>query len=65
MSFLCRGLESWMQYSRWGLTRAQGQNHLPPSADHASLGAAQDTVGLLGCEHTLSAHAQLFIHQYP
>jgi len=25
----------------------------------------QDTVGLLGCEHILSAHAQLFIPQYP
>ncbi|KAK4826718.1 LOW QUALITY PROTEIN: hypothetical protein QYF61_010933 [Mycteria americana] len=22
-------------------------------------------VGLLGCEHTLSAHVQLFVHQYP
>jgi len=27
--------------------------------------AAQDTVGFLGCECTLSAHVQLFIHQYP
>ncbi|KAK4820335.1 hypothetical protein QYF61_024873 [Mycteria americana] len=26
---------------------------------------AQDTVGLLGCECALSAHVQLFIHQYP
>ncbi|KAK4827897.1 hypothetical protein QYF61_022320 [Mycteria americana] len=25
----------------------------------------QDMVGLLGCERTLLAHAQLFIHQYP
>ncbi|KAK4831893.1 LOW QUALITY PROTEIN: hypothetical protein QYF61_020040 [Mycteria americana] len=25
----------------------------------------QDTVGLLGCERTLPAHVQLFIHQYP
>ncbi|KAK4816767.1 hypothetical protein QYF61_022765 [Mycteria americana] len=25
----------------------------------------QDTVGFLGCEHTLPAHVQLFIHQYP
>ncbi|KAK4814241.1 LOW QUALITY PROTEIN: hypothetical protein QYF61_012737 [Mycteria americana] len=25
----------------------------------------QDTVGLLGCEHTLLAHVQLFVHQYP
>ena len=27
--------------------------------------AAQDTVGLLGCKHTLLAHAQLSIHLYP
>ncbi|KAK4810657.1 hypothetical protein QYF61_007394 [Mycteria americana] len=26
---------------------------------------AQATVGLLGCERTLPAHVQLFIHQYP
>jgi len=26
---------------------------------------AQHTVGLLGCEHTLSAHVQLFVHQHP
>ncbi|KAK4811014.1 hypothetical protein QYF61_015718 [Mycteria americana] len=25
----------------------------------------EDTVGILGCEHTLSAHVQLFVHQYP
>ncbi|KAK4813629.1 hypothetical protein QYF61_014389, partial [Mycteria americana] len=25
----------------------------------------RDTVGLLGCERTLSAHAQFFVHQYP
>jgi len=29
MSFLCWGLHSWMQDSGWGLTRAEGQNHLP------------------------------------
>jgi len=27
--------------------------------------AAQNTIGLLGCECTLVAHVQLFIHQYP
>ncbi|KAK4814406.1 hypothetical protein QYF61_018165 [Mycteria americana] len=27
--------------------------------------SAQGTIGLLGCERTLSAHVQLFIHQYP
>ncbi|KAK4810857.1 hypothetical protein QYF61_008829 [Mycteria americana] len=41
------------------------QNHLPRPAGHASFDAAQDTVGLLGCERTLLAHVQLFIHQYP
>ncbi|KAK4828118.1 hypothetical protein QYF61_023916 [Mycteria americana] len=43
----------------------EGQNHLPQPAGHASFDAAQDTVGLLGCESTLLAHIQLFIHQYP
>ncbi|KAK4822238.1 hypothetical protein QYF61_011879 [Mycteria americana] len=26
---------------------------------------AQDTVDFLGCKHTLLAHVQLFVHQYP
>ncbi|KAK4810853.1 LOW QUALITY PROTEIN: hypothetical protein QYF61_008825 [Mycteria americana] len=43
----------------------EGQNHLPRPAGHASLYAAQDTVGFLGCERTLPAHVQLFIHQCP
>jgi len=34
-------------------------------AGHSSLDAAQDTVGLLACEHTLVAHVQFFIQQYP
>ncbi|KAK4818966.1 LOW QUALITY PROTEIN: hypothetical protein QYF61_022633 [Mycteria americana] len=46
-------------------SRVEGQNHLPRPAGHASFDAAQDTVGFLGCERTLSAHVQLFIHQYP
>ncbi|KAK4810711.1 hypothetical protein QYF61_007685 [Mycteria americana] len=46
-------------------SRVEGQNHLPRPAGHASFDAAQDTVGLLGCERTLPTHAQLFIHQYP
>ncbi|KAK4826723.1 LOW QUALITY PROTEIN: hypothetical protein QYF61_010976 [Mycteria americana] len=46
-------------------SRAEGQNHLPRPAGHASLDAAQDTAGLLGCERTLLGHVQLFIHQYP
>jgi len=44
---------------------AEGQNHLPRPAGHASSDAAQGTVGLLGCGHTLLAHVQLFIHRYP
>ncbi|KAK4831400.1 hypothetical protein QYF61_017531 [Mycteria americana] len=57
--------KSLTQYSRWGLTRAEEENHLPQPAGHASCYAAQDMVGLLGYEHTLLAHVQLFIHQYP
>jgi len=46
-------------------SRVEGQNHLPRPAGHSSFDAAQTTVGLLGCERTLLAHVQLFIHQYP
>jgi len=46
-------------------SRAEGQNPLPQPAGHAAFGATQDTVGLLGCERTLLARVQLFIHQYP
>ncbi|KAK4810951.1 hypothetical protein QYF61_013359 [Mycteria americana] len=46
-------------------SRVGGQNHLPRPAGHASFDAAQDTIGFLGCEYTLLAHVQLFIHQYP
>ncbi|KAK4823599.1 hypothetical protein QYF61_003799 [Mycteria americana] len=45
-------------------SRVEGQNHLPRPAGHASFDAAQDMVGLLGCERTLLAHVWLFIHQY-
>ena len=58
----------WMQHSRWGLTeqsRAEGQDHLPHSAGHASFNAAQDLIGFLGCEDTLLAHIQLATHRYP
>jgi len=56
-----------MQASRWGShqSRVEGQNHLPQRAGHAAFDAAQDTVGLLGCESTRSAQVQLLIHQYP
>jgi len=43
----------------------EGQNHLSRPAGHAGEDAAQDTVGLLGCERTLLAHRQLFIPQSP
>ncbi|KAK4832392.1 hypothetical protein QYF61_022247 [Mycteria americana] len=42
----------------------EGQNHLPQPAGHACH-AVQDMICLPGCERTLSAHVQLFIHQYP
>ena len=45
--------------------RAEGNNHHPLPSGHPSSYAAQDTVGFLGCEHTLLALAQLFIHQNP
>ncbi|KAK4806146.1 hypothetical protein QYF61_001069 [Mycteria americana] len=43
----------------------EGENRLPRPAGHASFDAAQDTIGFLGCECTLPAHVQFFIHQYP
>jgi len=43
-------------------SRVKWQNHLPQPAGHASLAAAQDTVGFLGCKRTLSAHVELLIH---
>ncbi|KAK4815138.1 hypothetical protein QYF61_017579 [Mycteria americana] len=46
-------------------SRAEGQDHLPRPAGHAAFDAAQGTVGLLGCKHTLPPHVQFFIHQYP
>ena len=51
-----------LNYSESG---EEGQNPLPQSAGHATFDAAQDMVGLLGCEHTWPAHVQVFIHQYP
>jgi len=53
-----------MQDSRWGLTRAEWQNHLPRPPGHASLDAAQDMVGLLGCKHTLMGHLELLIDKH-
>ena len=59
MSFLCWGPWSWARYSKWSLTRAEWQNHLPQPAGHASFDAAQDMVGFLGCRHTLLGHVEL------
>jgi len=50
---------------RFHQSRVEGQNHLPRPADHTSLDAAQDMVGLLGCERTLLGHIQLLINQHP
>ncbi|KAK4810926.1 hypothetical protein QYF61_013334 [Mycteria americana] len=44
---------------------AEGQNHLPQPAGHASFDAAQDTIGFLSCKRTSLAHVLLFIHHYP
>jgi len=45
--------------------RSKGQNHLPRPAGHASFDAAEDMVGLLGCERTLPGHTELLINQHP
>ena len=44
---------------------AEGQNPLPQPAGHIAGDAAQGTVGLLGCEHTLLPHVQVLLHQQP
>jgi len=43
---------------------AEGQNPLLQPAGHTSVDAAQDMVGLLGCEHTLLGHIELLINQH-
>jgi len=45
--------------------RAEGQDHLPRPAGHASFDAVQNTVDFLGCEDTVLVHVQFPIHQYP
>ena len=45
-------------------SRAEGQNPLPRPAGHTSLGAAQGTIGLLGCESTLLPHVASLIKQH-
>lgn len=43
----------------------QYDSTLPCPAGHPSVYADQDTLGLLGCRHTLLSHLQLFIHEEP
>ena len=43
---------------------AEGQNHLPQPAGHASFGAARDTIGLLGCESTLPGRVEFLVNQH-
>ena len=64
MSFLCWVLQSCTQDSRWGLSRAERENHQPWPAGHPSFDAARDTVGLLGCKHTLPGRVELLINQH-
>jgi len=45
-----------MQYPRWGLTSAEGEENLPRPSGHVPLNAPQDTIGLLGNQGTLLAH---------
>ena len=51
-------------------TQSRGAGSPPPPlwphkrSGHTSFGAAQDTVGFLGCEGIVLAHIQLPIHQY-
>lgn len=44
---------------------SQKQSHLPWPPGRAHFGAAQDTVGLLGCKSTLLIHIELFLQKYP
>jgi len=46
-------------------SRVEGQIHLHQPAGHTSIDAPQDTVGLLGCKHTLPGCVHLFIDRYP
>jgi len=45
-------------------SRAEGQSHLPRPAGYAAFDAAQDMVGLLGCECTLLVHVELLVNQH-
>jgi len=43
--------------------RVEGQNHLSQPVGRSSLDSTQDTLGILGCKHTLPAHVKSFINQ--
>jgi len=45
--------------------RAEGQNHIPLPAGHASLDAAQDTAVFLDCKCTLPGHVELLSTSNP
>ena len=45
--------------------RVEGDSPFTVPVGHSFFGAAQDTVGILGCKSTLLAHIHLFIHQDP
>jgi len=47
-----------MQRSRWGLTRVEQRGRIT-SLSPLAFDAAQDMVGLLGCECTLPDHAEV------
>ena len=46
-------------------SRVEGDNHLPVLAGHPSSDGTQNTIGLLGCKHTLVARIKFFINQDP
>jgi len=51
-TFLNWEAQNWMQYSRWGLTRAEERGR----RTSLLLNAPQDPTGLLGSQGTLLAH---------
>jgi len=63
MSFLCWGLQAWMQYCRWGLKTTERDNLLPLPAGYSAFDVAHVTTEFLGYKLLLLARVQLFIHQ--
>ena len=58
-------LDAGLHVGSHAQSRAEGQNRLPQPAAHASFDAAQDTAGLLGCEHLLMGHVDLLVPHHP